>query len=267
MLIKVTNRCSAGCFHCMEDSTRAGTHMSRETFLAALECSARLEAGVTALGLPRMLLLSGGECSEHPDFVRLVEIAAASAPLVFLLTNGQWLARRELRDAILRPEWGHVCVQVTHDARYYPSAPPPRIDDPRVRYTEKLGTLIGLGRAARRPLPGRLMIAPGSFNLRSLTHATGDIVAAITLLRMRRMDIGPARSAAGLPSGNCTPSIADDGRIMAGETRSCHVIGTVDSSPAELTRGILEMKSCNRCGLETGLGPEHRAAIGLGATP
>lgn len=53
------------------------------------------------------------------------------------------------------------------------------------------------------------------------------------------------------------------GDVLAGESRFCWKIGTVKSTNEELTRAVMSMGSCNRCGLESGLGQEYKRAIGL----
>jgi MoaA/NifB/PqqE/SkfB family radical SAM enzyme len=103
MLIKVTNKCSMGCSHCMEDSTVKGEHMTYETFLKALDFTARAEKLAWAAGCLPLVLLSGGECTEHPDIVKLIETVFARGMLPFLISNGAWLADDALRAAILRP--------------------------------------------------------------------------------------------------------------------------------------------------------------------
>lgn len=259
MLIKVTNRCGAGCSHCFEDSTPSGSHMTAETFGRALDMTRRVEALAWKIGCPPSILLSGGECTEHPDIVKMIETVVAQRLLPVLLTNGMWLADKVMRDALLRPEWPHLFVQVTHDPRFYPSEPPPRIDDRRVHYVESLSVLMPLGRAARKKgglldlgVPSRK--APSSFNLRSMTRSLGGIEQAIAMMR--------SRVALGLSmAGHCTPTVSDTGDVMAGETRLCFKIGTVDSTNEELTRGLVEMR-CNRCGLVDNLDLEHKRAIG-----
>lgn len=252
MLVKVTNFCSAGCNHCMEDSTRRGAHMSEETFRKALAFTRRVEHLAAAAGCPPMVLLSGGECTEHPDIVRFVEIVVAEGFWPFLITNGMWLGNAELRAALLRPEWPNLLVQVTNDDRYYPQRLPVKIEDRRLIYSERIpGGLLPLGRAARK-VDELKMKGPSSFNLRSMTRQLGSVTKAIALIRLRAM--------AGL-NGQCTPSISDRGDVMAGESRNCFRIGTVDSSEEELTRALVEMR-CNRCGLVDNLTPVQKRAIG-----
>lgn len=256
MLIKVTNQCDMGCSHCMEGSTpKTGQHMSEETFQKALGLSFKLETLAWAAGLPRMILLSGGECTEHPQIVSFVEKVYSCSMLPVLITNGAWLGNKELRESILRPEWRNLMVQVTNDPRFYPRDVP-HSDDPRVIRVPSLSRLIPLGRAAGRSkvfeqsVPAR--VAPSSFNFRSMTRHYGDVRRAI--LHMR------TRAAAGL-SGHCTPSITHEGDVVAGEARFCFKIGTVDSSSQELTEATIRMK-CNACGLVDGLSSAHKEAIG-----
>ena len=257
MLVKVTNFCSAGCNHCMEDSTRAGSHMSEEIFHKALAMTRRVESEAMAAGCPASILLSGGECTEHPDIVKFVETVVREGFWPVLITNGMWLAAPELRDALLRPEWVHLIVQVTNDDRFYPQRLPAVVDDPRITYTKRLpGGLLPLGRAVRgAAADAERKKAPSSFNLRSLTRSYGSITKAVALMRMRAM-LGM--------SGWCTPSVSDRGDVMAGESRNCFRIGTVDSSNEELTRGLVEMQ-CNRCGLVGNLTPQQKRAIGESA--
>lgn len=256
MLIKVTNQCDMGCSHCMEESTpKSGQHMSEETFQKALGLSFKLEAKAWTAGLPRMILLSGGECTEHPQIVSFIETVYSCNFRPVLITNGAWLDNKELRESILRPEWRDLMVQVTNDPRFYPRNVP-HSDDPRVLRVPSLSLLIPLGRAARKSRVFEqgvaTRIAPSSFNFRSLTRHYGDVRDAIFYMR--------ARAAAGL-SGHCTPSITHEGDVVAGETRLCFKIGTVDSSSQELTEATIRMK-CNACGLVDGLSSAHKEAIG-----
>lgn len=255
MLIKITNYCSMGCSHCMEDSTVAGQHMTRETFTAALALTERLEGVAWSRGIPRLILLSGGEATEHPDAPWFLETAIATGHKVILITNGMWLDDPELRAKILRPDWPDLLVQVTNDPRFYPKAPKDiPTDDPRVVFVPQLTLLVTLGRLKPSRLPASPPVrrAPTSFNLRSLTRSFGDVREALFRLR--------ARAAMGL-SGNCSPSISSDGTFVAGETSNCFPIGNVHSSATDVTRALVAMQ-CNKCGLVDNLSQEEKLAIG-----
>lgn len=247
MLLKVTNKCSMGCSHCAEDSTPAGGHMSKETFLKALACARELEP-VFLTNIPAVIYLSGGECTEHPDIVEYISEVYKADHIPVLVSNGLFLANKELRESILRPEWINFFIQVTNDSRFYPRKPP-RVDDPRICYVDSLQMMMPLGRYVGKTssLPTRQ--CPGCFNLRSSVRHYKDIRLAILNLRLTRMS-------------NCTPSISADGSIRAGETGNCFQIGDVNSTLEELTQAILEMK-CDKCGLTEGLSVERKRAIGL----
>jgi hypothetical protein len=238
----------------MEDSLPTGEHMTQETFAKALAFTRRVEEKAWTMGCPRYVLLSGGEPTEHPDIVRLIETVVRERCIPYLVTNGLFLHNAEMRAAILRPSWRTLLVQVTHDPRYYTVAPP-RIDDPRIDYTESLSVMVPLGRFRRGEHAGEVIrSAPTSFNLRSHTHATRDFSEAVRLLRLRAV--------VGL-GGLCTPTVSHNGDVLVGESRFCWKIGTVDSTNEELTRAVLTMGSCNRCGLETGLSLPLKRAVGI----
>lgn len=256
MLIKITNKCSLGCTHCMEDSTVQGGHMTEDTFRKALDFTARAERLARNHGCPTMVLLTGGECTEHPDILRFLELVEETGLCLTLLTNGHWLKDPALREAILRPG-RHLFIQLTYDPRFYPT-PPPEWDDPRIHRVPTLTQLLPLGRAGRKKNLTKLGVpaqkVPGSFNFRSAVRGTRSFEEAVAILRVRAM--------AG-KSGHCTPSITHEGDVLAGESRQCWKVGTVDSTFEELTKNTLAMGSCNRCGLEDNLGADHKRAIGL----
>jgi hypothetical protein len=239
----------------MEGSTITGEHMTRETFLTTLALTERLESLAWSRGVPRRLLISGGEATEHPDVMWFLETARAAGYQLILITNGMWLDDPELRAKILRPDWPDLMVQVTNDPRFYPKAPKAvPTDDPRVVFVPSLTVLITLGRLKRSRLPVAppLRKGPTSFNLRSLTRSLGDVREALFMLR--------ARAAMGM-SGNCSPSISADGTIVAGETSNCFPIGDVHSTAQEVTRALIAMQ-CNKCGLVDNLTQEQKLAIG-----
>lgn len=255
MLIKVTNYCSMGCWHCMENSTVAGEHMTKDVFLRALDFTERLEAGLWERGLPKLLLLSGGECSEHPEFPDLVDEAVNRGFTPLLITNGMWLGDAELRLRVL-PPGRKVLVQVVNDPRFYPKAPL-RIVDGRIAYIDHVAQLVPIGRARGKKPPQGMTSrsAPASFNVRSLTRSFGDVRQALLVVRTPR---------AAKPMGDqCAPSVSWNGDFVAGENIHCFKVGTVDSTAEEVTRNILAMGECNRCGLEAGLSQNHKVAIGL----
>lgn len=228
--------------------------MDTQIFADVLDCANRLESIAMEQFGYRMLLLSGGECTEHPDLVTMIEMAFAQGWFVYLLTNGMWLGQEGMRDRILRPDWPNMMIQVTNDPRFYPKRPPMQsIADPRIVWVDSLSLLTPLGRfkgKKHEELPMRQ--APTCFNLRSFARETRDITVAIALLRGRAMQSY---------AGHCIPSIDINGTVRAGETNKCHAIGTIHSTQEEMTEALVSMR-CDECGLVNNLTQVHKRAIG-----
>lgn len=257
MLIKITNKCHRGCSHCLENSTPKGEHMSAEVFDKALRFARRVERLAHQGGYPPMLILTGGEATDHPDFLAWLERVMKEGWLTFVLTHGMWMTDKEKLAAVLRPEWSNLRLQVAYDPRFYPGDPPPKVDDPRVMYVNNPLALLPLGRAKDRASVLSKGVAtrkaPSSFNLRSIVRHQRDFVQGLAIHRIRAVNGGL--------SGHCSPAISHTGEVTAGESNECFVIGTVDSTDEELTRAVMGMQ-CNRCGLVTNLTLEQKRAIG-----
>jgi hypothetical protein len=104
---------------------------------------------------------------------------------------------------------------------------------------DKINLMSPFGRAVKNGLKSERQ-SPSCFNLRSAARTLKDLSKAIITLRM---------------SGKmCTPSIDVQGNVLAGESRFCHKIGTVESSNEEILQNLLIME-CNKCGLEDNLSP------------
>ena len=243
-----------GCSHCMENSTVAETesHMSRDLLIKALELTNRLEGLAWSSGIPPIIAISGGECTEHPDIIWILEELMRRKYIVIVITNGMWLENPELYKAILRPEWKGLTVQVTNDPRFYPKRPIHH-EDKRITYVSSLTHLIPLGRMKPTGTKG-LSIGkyPPSFNIRSMTIHTRDIRKALIVHRTRALTG---------KGGYCTPSISSDGTLVAGESNMCFPIGNVDSTAEQVTQAIMNMR-CNRCSLVDNLSQEQKVAIG-----
>jgi hypothetical protein len=168
-----------------------------------------------------------------------VELARNAGLPVLIMSNGMFLKdRRELLELDVMG-W-----QITNDPQYYPQRVPV-VDHPKVSQFDHIpGFITPLGRSAGKDA-GRK--SPMCFNLRSITRHLRDFREAVLTLRgMGKM---------------CSPAICADGSIVAGESRFCTVIGTVDSSNLELTNKVAQM-TCSRCGLVENLDLTHRQAVG-----
>jgi len=210
--------------------------MTRPIFVATVEFIRRG-------GIP-IILMSGGEPTEHPDLLGFVDYAKKEGLSVLLLSNGEWLHQwaPERRDELLGAVWR---VQVTNDPAFYPRHVE-RYDHPKVYWETQLRQVTPHGRAATNRLrTGRR--APECFNLRSLTREMGTFHAARLVMIAR--------------GSMCTPSINVDGSVRAGECPECFRIGGVSDDETTLELNLRLMK-CSKCGLVRNLVPEEKRAIG-----
>lgn len=83
MLLQITNRCRMGCPHCLDDATSDGGLMTLETCRAAVKFAK--DSG------DFMLIVSGGEPTEHPMFYDCCRIVNESGLKFSICSNGMWL--------------------------------------------------------------------------------------------------------------------------------------------------------------------------------
>jgi Radical SAM superfamily len=235
MLVRITNHCRMGCVHCMTESTPSGEHMTDQTFADALRLT-------SAVGLP-VMLLSGGEPTDHPKIEAFIRASKACDMHTTVLSNGMFLTEDPLKRAAILD--GADVVQVTNDTRFYPKFIPDFWHG-KVAFERKLRMVSPFGRAKTNKLQTN-QSAPCCFNLRSITRSCGDIRLALLMLASR--------------AKMCSPSVNVGGEVVAGEAPSCAKIGHVTDSLDTLTRNVLSMR-CNRCGLMDNLDAVHRAAVG-----
>lgn len=235
MLVRITNSCRMGCSHCMIDATPDGQHMSVETFGKVLNFIRRNNF--------LLVMISGGEPTDHPDFFTIAEMARDSGLQPLILSNGMFLEDVPKRDKIISLG---ISIQITNDNRFYPN----RIVEPEhplLTYEHQIRIVTPIGRAKKNKLSAGRQ-SPLCFNLRSLVRNLKGFQQSVLYLRMN--------------GKMCTPSINVDGTIVAGESSLCCPIGTIDSTDQELVDNISNMK-CNKCGLEDNLTGIYRQAIGI----
>ena len=214
-----------GCNHCMEDAGPNGEHMSVETFEKVMDFTKRI------YGHNLLIILSGGEPFEHPQIFELLDRACKEFRAVSILSNGLFVQDTELlRRVRALPE--NTLIQVTNDPRFYPRIIEP-LNLPRVVWEDHIRVISPMGRAVTNHIPSS-RISPTCTNLRLLCLQTKNFKQAILYLRSAQKF--------------CIPSIDCHGNILAGESRFCQRIGTVDSSYDELLQNTLSF-TCDKCGL------------------
>jgi hypothetical protein len=218
-----------------------GEHMTMDTFERALDFIDRCRV--------KVLLISGGEPFEHPDVFTMAEMVKVYALEHVLMpafaSNGHFAGNAEKTAAVRSTGIG---VQVTCDPRFYnrlllPSDPLFR--ESQFTFESNIRTIFPCRRTQENGIVATKN-APNCFNIRSATRTMGFVQGQLLLALQGRV---------------CCPAINVDGTVVAGETDTCHPIGTVDSPLDEIEQALREMR-CNRCGLIRNLQPRYLEAIG-----
>lgn len=83
MLLQITNCCRMACPHCLDDANPNGPHMSEDTCRNAVHF---------ALGIGfRLVIVSGGEPTEHPHFFDMCRIVSQSGLPFSVCSNGMFM--------------------------------------------------------------------------------------------------------------------------------------------------------------------------------
>lgn len=234
MLVRITEKCHMGCSHCMINAGPAGQHMSLDTYKQVLDF-------IKKTMFP-FIMVSGGEPMEHPDVLTMLKMAIDVGFKTTLLSNGMFLADQKLTKTILDME---VLVQVTNDSRFYPKKVS-HVEHKNIMYEDTIRLVSPFGRALENKIPVTRQ-SPLCFNLRSIVRHYHDFFQGLLMLRQKvKM---------------CTPSVNIDGSLSAGESNSCHRVGTVNDSNLVLTNKVCSM-TCDKCGLVRNLDDLHKTAIG-----
>jgi hypothetical protein len=218
----------------MIEASPDGQHMTMETFERVLPWIKDIDHPV--------VMLSGGEPTEHPQLIEMVDMAIASGFKTLVLSNGKFANTKVLCGELLNRD---VMIQVTNDVRYYPEKYPV-INHPKVVHIDSIIAMSPFGRALTNKIECNRQ-SPLCFNLRSATRGLKDFRQALVFLRSKiKM---------------CTPSVNIDGSISAGESHLCTKIGMVGDSNLKLTNAVCNMR-CSKCGLVDNLSPVHKEALG-----
>jgi hypothetical protein len=213
-----------------------GEHMPLELYKKVIEFSTKFDRF--------LIFLSGGEPTEHPDFLECAQIAKFyvkqnEVATVLVASNGMFLENDKYTDEILRLD---IPIQITNDDRFYPKQIK-RISHPLLNYVDRLTLVSPMGKALNTPeFISRQ--SPMCFNLRSIAMHTHSFIETIEYLRSRMK--------------MCTPSINIDGSVVSGESSSCYKFGTVASTGEELMEGLTKMH-CGKCGLYKNLQGQARS--------
>lgn len=237
MLLKITERCTMGCRHCMNSATPDGKDMEL-SMLRDVLCFLREN------DLGRNLIISGGEPTEHKDFDLFMKeiILFGWFKVVTVTTNGEVIPKdperfkgyvRAAKEAGIR-----LLFQVSADTRYYPRRIPvhKRIfrEEGFVLCDPCIEQIYPQGRALENNIPWQSKCSK-CFNVRAISH---QLPRAATLSDIERILMERMKF--------CTPHIGVDGSIKLGESDLCPVCASIYDDMETIMEKIRSFK-CHSC--------------------
>ena len=237
MMVKITQSCSMGCTHCLNDSKPCGKDMDEKTFRAALKFCAK--AG------NMLLMVTGGEPFEHNNYRKMFNVLREETQglpvMTTIATNGKILEKMSFDELDMFFIFNPLTVfQITNDERFYPI----RLNKDAPIYHKKYSKHVELVRKVERVYPqGRALknnipwTSKGCkcFNIRAIPKQLGkDATLPYVINHM---------TSCGL---SCTPHIDVDGNIKVGESDLCPVCSNIYKSQEQVMEDIIHFE-CHRC--------------------
>lgn len=238
MLLKITEKCSMGCTHCMNDAKPDGEHMSIETLEAAVDFLIRNN-------VHQSIIISGGEPTEHPAFPYIMGMIIGKLvkekknSVVTITTNGFWCLDNisAAKEIAAGAEGVIVQWQVSTDSRYYPQ----KLDTTKRLWREKgfmlcdncVQFMYPQGRAKQNEFPHHAK-ASKCFNVRAITKQLPN--PSIENIVYALAQCGKF----------CTPAIRIDGGISLGESDLCPKCASIYDKEEDIIQKIKDFK-CDGC--------------------
>ena len=241
MLIKITKSCSNGCTHCLNDSKLCDEHMTLDTFKDVLRFCLKYDNDKFGN------LITGGEPTEHPQFLKFIDTYYSIYPLnniCTITTNGHWILNHQEETLDLLNKYPFLFFQVTYDSRYYPK----KLDTtkrilrhPRICGQTGVCTVEHIypqGRALINRIPASSAYNNpkcGNLKLIAAQSSNYELKEILEYLRMA--------------NNHCIPAIAYDGKIEFGESDLCPKLCSIYDDEKKIVKEML-FNDCNRCPLE-----------------
>ena len=256
MMIHITEKCSMGCPHCMEDATPDGQHMPFSVFEKAVDF-------VIRNNIYHAIIITGGEPTENPEFPMLMGYLIATLAkknlrsIITVTTNGMWLLEdsenvKVAKTIVQGVNDIEVFFQVSTDTRFYPK----KLDTTKRLWREPgfvlckdcVEAVYPQGRALSNNMPYKA-IGSKCFNIRALSkQLPAPTLNSIVMELGRRGKF-------------CTPAIRIDGSIGLGESRLCPACASIYDTEQDIIRKIQEFK-CDGCKfLNDTLSPLYRRFV------
>lgn len=242
-MIKITERCTMGCPHCMNDAKPDGKDMDAVTFMNSLKFLRDNNLG------REHLIITRGEPTEHsafhgiildllPNFVK----DNGCFNIITVTTNGENIQNNPMEFMnyikIAKRSGINLMFQVSADVRYYPR----RIQTHKRIFREEGFVLVDdcieqiypQGRALDNNMPWKSKCSK-CFNVRSLSH---QLPESATLRDIEKQLVARMKF--------CTPHIKVNGDIGLGESDLCPSCASIYDDMETIMEKIRKFK-CHKC--------------------
>ena len=239
MIIQITNYCSTMCSHCSSSCDIYGKHMELDILNSVIDFIKRVDGS-------QILLISGGEPTEHPEFDSFIKIVRKSFfnSCIILISNGTFIfdinktkkVKKLVSDKIIN------ILQVRTHEKYYPnynkimSHKKDILFNKNVRFYDDGISLDALGRSKN-------IISKKQTSCSDILKMKGLITRKFDMLSLNYIiDL--------LKSYNrfCKPFIDINGEIRVGESNQCVSIGNVKDNNVIINKNLYNFLPCNKCG-------------------
>lgn len=260
MLLKITEKCSAGCTHCLSDCTPDGGHMPDYVLDRALIFITGFKLGCT-------ITVTGGEPTEHPEFMKVMQkiidwtktYRRVPFYAITITSNGFWVVDHqdeamslvEQSDDDVKINW-----QISTDSRYYTK----KLDTTKHIWRKKGFVLCEdcvqmidyMGRARKNQVEGKRKTASSCFNLRAIAKQLRE--------RNDKIELKDVITYMESTGHFCTPEIRINGDICPGESDLCPPISSVWASPDDVLERLINCK-CAECKTNLSLPEIYRKLV------
>lgn len=233
MLIQITNKCMMGCSHCLQDSTENGAHMTMEMVDKAVAFAKKSNTMV--------VLLSGGEPTEHPRFKEVVE-RFLSFPQVAIASNGMWIDdERKVKEMQALMQHKNVELQISNFSAYYPKA----INQSKIKALFPKAFIVTRNEVVQLKALGRTTKSRELMEKAKNSEGTMSCFAsALTSVQLPYLD---AMLAMFMRGKLCHPLVDINGNLHWSESWLCPSFANIQEPFEDICRKAHEWKPCMRC--------------------
>lgn len=240
MMVKITEKCSMHCIHCMNDANEHGQHMTFDMLSKVIDFVNKV---CCIEGFP--LVITGGEPFEHPQIEEfLTYILDNTRCILAVTTNGLDMPKHYDFVKELQDKYGleRITFQVTTDKRYYPTL----IDVEHPVYAldcvivDSVQQIYPQGRALMNKLPWK---SKGSkcINPRLVTKQIYSSYLSYDSLKFAGLLLMLLKN-----NIMCVPHISINGEIKLGESDLCPACSSIFKTEAEIYHDIINFQ-CHGC--------------------